>query len=490
LRTISILNTFADLLIKFRQIRLNQKMTKIKFGTDGWRAIIADTYTIENVKRVAQATAAWMIEKGWDKAVIGHDCRFGGEMFAKVTAQVLGANDIKVHLAKGFVSTPMVSLGVVKTNAQVGIVITASHNPPSYNGFKLKSAYGGPTVPAGIAEVEALIPDNQVDIDLPTLDSLHDSGMLNYIDLEDIYIRHVEENFDMNAIRQSGIKLAYDAMYGAGQRAVQRLLPDCVQLHCDDDPSFKGQAPEPIHRNLTELSETIKNDATIDCGLANDGDADRIGMYDGDGNFVDSHHILLLLLLYLKKYKGMDGKVIITFSVTDKMKKMCDKFGVEYQVTKIGFKYIAEIMTKETVLVGGEESGGIAAAGHIPERDGIWMGLLLLEFMAKTGKSLKALIQEVYDMVGPFAFDRDDLHIDEAKKLTIIEQCKNDAFEQFGKNKVQRVEDIDGYKFYFNEDEWTMIRPSGTEPVLRVYAQAPTHERVRAILDAVHSELG
>jgi len=218
-------------------------MTKIKFGTDGWRAIIADTYTIENVKRVAQATADWMIEKGWDKVVIGHDCRFGGEMFAKVTTQVLGANDIKVHLAQGFVSTPMVSLGVVKTNAQVGIVITASHNPPSYNGYKLKSAYGGPTIPSGIAEVEALISDSHVDIELPSLDSLHDGGMLNYIHLEDIYIRHVEENFDMDAIRKSGIKLAYDAMYGAGQRAVQRLLPDCVQLHCDDDLSFKGQAP-------------------------------------------------------------------------------------------------------------------------------------------------------------------------------------------------------------------------------------------------------
>jgi len=278
-------------------------------------------------------------------------------------------------------------------------------------------------------------------------------------------------------------------MYGAGQRAVQRLLPDCVQLHCDDDPSFKGQAPEPIHRNLTELSELIKNDPTIDCGLANDGDADRIGMYDGDGNFVDSHHILLLLLLYLKKYKNMDGKVIITFSVTDKMKKMCDMLDVEYQVTKIGFKYIAEIMTQEKVLVGGEESGGIAAAGHIPERDGIWMGLLLLEFMAKTGKSLKELIKEVYDMVGSFAFDRDDLHLDEAKKQAIIKQCENNEFEKFGKNKIQQVESMDGFKFYFNEDEWTMIRPSGTEPVLRVYAQAPTPERVRAILDAVHGEL-
>lgn len=465
-------------------------MTKIKFGTDGWRAIIADTYTVENVKRVTQATASWMKNNKQGKVVIGHDCRFAGEMFAKVAAQVFGANGIRVHLAKGYVSTPMVSLGTVKTKSDVGVVITASHNPPSYNGFKLKSAYGGPTIPAGIAEVEALIPDENVILELPSLEQMHEDGLLNYIDLELMYIKHVEDNFDMEMIRNSGVKMAYDAMYGAGQRAMQKLLPGSVWLHCDDDPSFKGQAPEPIHRNLSELSETIKNNASIDCGVANDGDADRIGMYDGDGNFVDSHHILLLLVLYLHKYKGMDGKVIITFSVTDKMKKMCELFGLECQVTKIGFKYIAEIMTKEKVLVGGEESGGIAAAGHIPERDGIWMGLLLLEFMAKTKKTLKELIQEVYDLVGPFSFDRDDLHLAEARKQEIITQCKNNAFSSFGNNKVVRVENIDGYKFVFNDDEWVMIRPSGTEPVLRVYAQGPTPERVREILDAVHGELG
>ncbi len=466
-------------------------MTKIKFGTDGWRAIIADTYTVENVKRVTQATASWMKNNKQNKVVIGHDCRFGGELFAQVATQVFGANNIKVHLAKGFVSTPMVSLGTVKTKSDIGVVITASHNPPSYNGYKLKSAYGGPTIPAGITEVEALIPDHPVDIELPSLEKMHEDGLLNYIDLESLYVKHVEDNFDLETIKKSGFKLAYDAMYGAGQNAVKRLLPDSVWLHCDHNPSFRGQAPEPIHRNLGELSECIKNDDTIDCGLANDGDADRIGMYDGDGNFVDSHHILLLLLLYLHKYKSIkEGKVVITFSVTDKMKKMCEMFGLDYEVTKIGFKYIAEIMTQEPVLVGGEESGGIAAAGHIPERDGIWMGLLVLEFMAVTGKSLKELIKEVYDMVGPFSFDRDDLHISESKKQAIIEQCKNNAFSNFGNNKIERVETIDGFKFYFNSDEWVMIRPSGTEPVLRVYAQAPTHERVREILDSVHQELG
>ena len=462
-------------------------MTKIKFGTDGWRAIIAKDYTVDNVIRVTEGTAKWLLEHKHSKIVIGHDCRFGGQMFAETATRVFGAYGIKVNLAKGFVSTPMVSLGVVKTKSDLGVVITASHNPPAYNGYKLKSHFGGPTIPIHIEEVEGLVPEKPSGKELPSLEEMFENGMLNYIDLEQVYIDHVEENFDMAMIRSAKVKLAYDAMYGAGQRALQRLLPDAILLHCDDDPSFKGQAPEPIHRNLGELSDLIKNDDTIDCGLANDGDADRIGMYDEDGNFVDSHHLLLLLLLYMYKYKKQTGKVVVTFSVTDKMRKMAEQFGLDFEVTKIGFKYIAEIMTKIDVLVGGEESGGLAVKGHIPERDGIWMGLLILEFMAKTGKSLKTLIQEVYDMVGPFAFDRDDLHIKNEQKLAIIEICKNNPYTAFGEYKVERLETIDGFKFVLSENEWVMIRPSGTEPVLRVYSQAPTAAGVRAILDATRA---
>ena len=463
-------------------------MTKIKFGTDGWRAIIAKDYTVDNVKRVAEGTALWMKKKGYSKVVIGHDCRFGGQMFTETATQVFGAHDIKVNIAKSFVSTPMVSLGVVKTNSDLGVVITASHNPPSYNGYKLKSNFGGPTIPADIAEVEDLLPDS-FERKLPGLEEMFEKGLLNYIDLENIYIEHVKENFDLDMIKNAGLKVAYDAMYGAGQRAMQTILPDAVLLHCDDDPSFKGQAPEPIHRNLTELSNLIKNDPSILLGIANDGDADRIGMYDQDGNFVDSHHILLLLLLYLYKYKNQTGKVVITFSVTDKMKKMAKLFGLECEVTKIGFKYIAEIMTQEDVLVGGEESGGLAVKGHIPERDGIWIGLMILEFMAKTGKTLGELIQEVYDLVGPFSSDRDDLHLKEEQKQAIIERCKNNPYQSFGNYRVQSLETIDGFKFSLSDDEWVMMRPSGTEPVLRVYAQAPTMKGVRSILDAVKEEV-
>ncbi len=463
-------------------------MTQIKFGTDGWRAIIAKDYTVDNVKRVAEATAKWLKKNNGSQVVVGHDCRFAGQLFAETTAQTLGKHGIKVRLAKSFVSTPMVSLGVVKTGSDLGVVITASHNPPSYNGYKLKSNLGGPMIPAQIAEVEDEIPDS-IPEGLPSLSEMEEKGLLEYVDLEQMYMDHIEANFDLKSIHKAGFGIAYDAMFGAGKNAMERLFPDALLLHIDDNPGFHGQAPEPIHRNLEELSEAIARDPSLSIGIANDGDADRIGMYDEDGNFVDSHHILLLLLLYMAKYKEEKGKVIFTFSVTDKMRKLAEHFGFDYEVTKIGFKYIAEIMAEEDVLVGGEESGGLAVKGHIPERDGIWVGLIVLEFMAKTGKSVKELIQEVYDIVGPFSFDRDDLHILEEQKQAIVKRCDEDPYQDFQGMKVERIESVDGTKFIFNDNEWVMVRPSGTEPVLRVYAQAPTPERVRTILDAARATM-
>ncbi|BDS14950.1 phosphohexomutase domain-containing protein [Aureispira anguillae] len=465
-------------------------MTKIKFGTDGWRAIIAKEYTVDNVKRIATATALWIKQNGGDSLVLGYDCRFGGLMFAETTAQIMAHHGIKTYFDKNISTTPMVSLGVVKKKTKMGVVITASHNPPTYNGYKLKSELGGPSIPKDIDAVEALIPTENITDELPSLAQMEQDGLLEYVNLEDIYMAEVESKFDLKTIRESGVICAYDAMYGAGQNVVRRILPSAVPLHCEMNPSFNGQAPEPIHKNLTELSNLIKNNDRITCGLANDGDADRIGMYDEDGNFVSSHQILLLIVHYLHKYKNMTGKVVVSFSVTDKVKKLCELYGLEYQVVKIGFKHIAEIMITEDVLVGGEESGGIAAAGHIPERDGAWIGLLILEFMAKTGKSIKELMEEVYALVGHFAFDRDDLHIANDKKWAIIDKCKNNEYTQFGDYTVQRVETIDGYKFYLSEDKWVMIRPSGTEPVLRVYAQGPTAEEVRNILSATHATLG
>ena len=460
-------------------------MSKIKFGTDGWRAIIAKDFTVENVARVTEATAAWL-NKNFEKpsVVVGHDCRFAGELFAETVAKVFVANHVKVYLAKDFVSTPMVSLGTVTYKTSLGVIITASHNPPSYNGYKLKAHYGGPLTPEKVQEVEDIIPaKSSVDLDSISLKEAEKNGLLEYKNLEDLYVQQVEKSFDIAAIKNSGIRFAYDSMYGAGKRVMKRLFPEIIHLHDDDNPGFHGQAPEPIHKNLQEFSNLIKNRGDIDCGLCTDGDADRIGLYDSKGNFVDSHHIILLLIHYLVKYKGQTGKVCTAFSTTVKIKNICAHYNLPLDVVKIGFKYICGIMVTEDVLVGGEESGGIAIKGHIPERDGIWMGLFIWEFRAKTKKSLNELIQEVYAITGEFWFERNDMHIDESLKQQIIKNCNNNTYKEFGKYKVKHVEDLDGHKFFFDDNHWMMLRASGTEPVLRIYAEGVNKAEAFDILE-------
>lgn len=467
-------------------------MTRIKFGTDGWRAIIAQDFTVDNVARVSVAVAEWVIRNkpANKRIVLGHDCRFAGELFAETAAKVFVSRGIEVHLAKGFVSTPMVSLGAQRLQAGMGVILTASHNPPSYNGYKLKGIHGGPLIPEEVQEVEDMIPDaHGIDLAAIDLGQARKDGLLKSIDLETMYVEHAEKSFDMKAIRECGMRWGFDAMYGAGQNAMRRLLPQATLLHCEHNPGFMGQAPEPIHKNLQEFSALIKKGG-IDCGLAVDGDADRIGLYNGRGEFIDSHHIILLLIHYLVKYKGYTGKVVVAVSTTPKVKKLCAHYGLEYQLTKIGFKWICGIMITDDVLLGGEESGGIAIKGHIPERDGIWMGLTIWEFMAKSGKTLDELIAEVYAIVGPFAYDRNDLHISEALKQEVLKRCAENAFTRFGDLEVRRVETIDGYKYHFDGEQWLMIRASGTEPVLRCYAESSTMAGAQAILAACKQAIG
>lgn len=457
----------------------------IKFGTDGWRAIIADEYTVENVARVSQGVASWLANQNSvnPSVIIGHDCRFNGDLFMQTAIQVFLQNGVKVYMAEGFVSTPMVSLGANVYGADLGIVITASHNPPSYNGYKLKAGYGGPLSSEKVQEVQDMIPDFlNAAYKSVSLDGAKATGAVSAVELEKEYIAHVKKNFDIEAIRNSGMRLAFDAMYGAGQNVLKALFPDMTFLHCDHNPSFKGQAPEPIEKNLQELKKLIIESKSVDCALATDGDADRIGLFNSRGEFVDSHHIILLLIHYLVKYKGMTGKVVTAFSCTPRIAKMCEHYGLEHQTVKIGFKYVAGIMVEEDVLLGGEESGGIATKGHIPERDGIWMGMIIWEFMAKSGKNLDELIAEVYEIVGEFKFERSDLHITEELKQRIIKNCENNVYASFGPYHVERTETIDGFKYFFQDGRWVMIRPSGTEPVLRVYAEAPNLEEVRRIL--------
>ena len=460
---------------------------KIKFGTDGWRAVIAEDYTVNNVCRVSQAVSKWLLKNNSNPSVvIGFDCRFGGKLFSDTASKVFIKNGLKVISSNYFITTPMISLATKQLNASIGVVITASHNPPSYNGYKLKASFGGPLLPKEISEIENLIDDKFHD-DLSVV-KLENNDKYKIVDIEKLYYNEVIKNFDIDLINDSKLNLAYDAMYGSGMFVTKRILCNAKFLHCDWNPSFGNIAPEPIHRNLSEFSRFIVENK-IDCGLATDGDADRIGLYNSKGEFVDAHHIILLVIHYLVKYKKMTGKVVTAFSCSVKVKKLCEFYNLEHETVKIGFKHIAGKMVTEDVLLGGEESGGIAIKGHVPERDGIWIGLLLFEYMASSGKSLEDLINEVYDIVGSFSFERIDLHLDNKKKEDVIEKCQNDQFSSFGEFTVKKIEKTDGYKFFFNDDTWLMIRPSGTEPVLRTYSEAPSREIALKILESAQSEI-
>lgn len=464
-------------------------MYQIKFGTDGWREIIADEFTVANVRRVANATGLWLNNSDLPKScVVGYDCRFGGEMFAKETARQLAAQGIQVIISNGFVSTPMISLAANQLNSGAGIILTASHNPPTYNGYKIKANYGGPAIPSEVTIVENLIPNDLVAAG-DTFESYLNNGMIEYGDFETMYYNHCINQFDMDALSSISSGLVYDAMYGAGQSIVKRLLPEATILHGNHNPGFEGRAPEPILKNLPEIGQLIQSKDSYLCGLATDGDADRIGWFDEKGNFVDSHHLILLLIEYLTTFKGYSGKVVKSFSVSDKVQKLCDLKGLEAITTKIGFKYICEYMVTEDVLIGAEESGGIAIKGHIPERDGVWMGLVLMEYMAKTGKTVSQLIEDMYSKVGSFAVERYDLHLTNELKESIIEKCKSRSYNSFGSFNVVSVEDVDGFKFRLHDGSWVMIRPSGTEPVLRVYSEASSSAASFAILDATKATI-
>ena len=456
----------------------------IKFGTDGWRAIIADTYTLDNLSRVTAATAAYVKahHPANPSVMIGYDCRFGGAMFARAVANQLAQLGVKAFLSPDYASTPMVSLATLQRQCSLGIVITASHNPPDYNGFKLKGHFGGPAFPAIISEVEGSIPDAPQRMP-DRFEELLAQRQIEFYDMEALYLNHIKQSFDLEAIHKSGLKIGYDAMYGAGQGVMRKLFPHAELLHCTLNPGFEGQAPEPIEKNLQPFAERIRSQG-LDFGLATDGDADRIGLFDEKGQFVDSHIIMLLSQWYLYQDKGQRGKIVYTFSCTDKIRQMAEKHGLPWEMTKIGFKYIGEIMANEAVLVGGEESGGMAVAGHIPERDGIYMGLLMLEMMARRGRTLTQLVQDLYDYIGPFSVQRHDLHIDDDKKHRVMLYCQGGKYQQFGTYVVTRTEDVDGYKFHLGEGRWVMVRPSGTEPLLRVYAEGHNRQEADAILAA------
>jgi phosphomannomutase len=457
----------------------------IRFGTDGWRGVIADDFTFDNVTKVAQATANYFRrQKNINRGIIvGYDARFHSRAFAETTAEVLGNAGIHVKLASSIVTTPMVSLAVKKLRAAGAVIITASHNPAQYNGFKIRGDFAGPAYPEQIAEVEEelkKISHQHKHQQKKSLSQLIEERTVEPLDLAKIYLDDIKTKVDLKAIKRAGLRILYDAMYGAGQGVLQQLVPKIQTLHNEFNPSFGGMRPEPMAENLTDLSKEVRR-GKFDIGLATDGDADRVGAIDEKGNFVDSHRMFALLLKYFVEVKHLKGEIAKSLSVTQMINKMCEKYGLTLHETPVGFKHLCKLMVERDILIAGEESGGIGIRGHIPERDGILIGLLLCEMMVIRKKPLSGLVQELLKEYGNHYFDRVDLHIVDAQKERIMKRFEKNMGE-IACEKVVSVRTIDGYQ-YFLENGWLLVRPSGTEPLIRFYAEADRKNKVRKLLD-------
>lgn len=458
-------------------------MNQIKFGTDGWRAIIGKDYTYENLEIVTQATARWIVDEEITKngVVIGYDARFSGIHFAQHVASIFAAMEIPVRMADTIAPTPAVSWGAMHYDA-VGIVITASHNPPEYNGFKIKAPFGGPASPDHIAGVEERYNLYEAGLEAESYEYYLKNGQIREIPLTQDYLDVIRSTIDLDAIKQSGIKIGHDPMYGSGRTLVKQLLGDQVyEIHDELNPGFGGTAPEPIKKNLEEFSAMV-SEKGCSIGIANDGDADRIGLLDENGTFVDSHQILSLLTKYLSQEKNMTGTIVKTFSTTTMLDKQAEKYGLDIETTPIGFKYIAEKIVSGDVIVGGEESGGLAVKGHIPERDGLYIGLLITEMMVKEGKKLSALVQELFDEFGKHATYRNDLHTEDHKKKAMMEFVGAKKLTEIDNKKVVDWQFTDGVKHILETDAWLLVRPSGTEPVLRIYSEASSPQEAEHIV--------
>jgi phosphomannomutase len=460
----------------------------IKFGTDGWRGVIAREFTFDNVSIVAQATMDYLQREGLASQglVIGYDRRFLSREFAERTAEVAAGNGIKVLLTNDFTPTPAVSWAVRSRNAGGGVMITASHNPPVYNGFKVKEAFGGSARPSTTKKIEEIVSDNIASgreiLDTP-FPAAVESGMVELFDANGDYHAQLRTYVDIELLRNSRIPFVVDPMFGAGSGAFPLLLPECTEIHGECNPAFGGQAPEPTEEHLQELAETVRN-GNYPLGLALDGDADRIGAVDENGDFFSSHMIYTVLMRHLYERKGLRGGVVKTVSTTQMINLLAEKFGLPVFETPIGFKHICELMLENDILMGGEESGGLGVKGHIPERDGILMGLLLLEAVAMSGKGLRQLLNETMKEIGHFHYRRIDLQIEQSAKETLIDRLQTDAPKEIAGKKVATENFADGFKFIFADGAWLLIRPSGTEPVLRLYSEAGSMADVERLLSA------
>jgi phosphomannomutase len=462
-------------------------MEKIVFGTDGWRGIIAKDFTLANVAKVAYALARWLAGKYQQpSAIIGYDCRFGGEMFMEAIAKILASKNIRVYISENYVSSPMVSLGVLKLKANCGVMITASHNPAEYNGIKLKGQHGGPMLDSDVKDIENLISSEyEFDLEMLNWNYLLEQGLIQYINLDSIYQKNITDNFDIDRLNKSELRFAFDAMYGSAQNVFRKLMPGVKLFRCETNPSFKGIPPEPIAKNLHPLEEYIWNKKDIDAAFAVDGDGDRIAFFDEKGNYLDSHHVILLLIYCLAEFKGLGGKVVVSVPTTSRVEKLCGHFGLEVVRTAVGFKEIAGVMLKENILIGGEESGGITVGTYMPERDGVWIGITIWNILAEQKIKLSEIIKKVYAITGSFVCERLDLDINKNHRKKVLEKCLKDPFQKFGEYTVQNVIHTDGYKYELGNGRSVLIRPSGTRPILRIYVEASTRDEVISIINSV-----
>ena len=461
---------------------------KIKFGTDGWRGVIADDYTFDNVRRATQGFASYMLSQGrngqW--VIVGYDKRFASENFAVAAAEVLAGNGLNVYLTDGATPTPVIAFSTVIRKACGAINITASHNPPSDNGFKVRNETGGAIDPQGLVKIEAGIPDSLEDVKLMKYDEAEKSGKIIKFDPAPAYISHIQKLIDLQPIKDAGLTIVVDSMWGNGAGWFSRLLGGgktrIIEIHNQRNPSFpEMKRPEPIPPNINPgLQATLENKA--DVLIVTDGDADRLGVGDENGEFINQLRVYGLLAYYLLEIRGLRGDIVKTLSTTGMLNILGELYNVPVHETGVGFKYVAPKMIETDALIGGEESGGFAFRGNVPERDGILAGLFMLDFMVRTGKKPTELLNLLFDKVGGEFFydridsvfsgnrkDREKLIID-ANPLTI------------GGLKVLKLVSIDGFQFRLEDGGWLLIRFSGTEPILRVYCETRHGDKVQAIL--------
>jgi len=461
-------------------------LEKIHFGTDGWRGVIAEDYTFENVRRCTQGFASYMQTmhpQSW--IVIGHDKRFHSENFARAAAEVLVGNGFKVFLTNGATPTPVISFSVVNKKAAGAINITASHNPPSDNGFKVRDENGGAIAPEGLIKIESLIPDSIEQVKRVPFQQALDEGNVELFDPAPPYIEHINKLIDLQPIRDAGLHVMVDAMWGNGAGWFSRLIGGgktlISEIHNERNPIFpEMKRPEPIQPNVDAgLKATVDHNA--DVLLILDGDADRSGLGDEHGNFINQLRVYALLAYYLLEVRGERGAIVKTLSTTSMLEKLGKLYNIPVYETGVGFKYVAPKILETNALIGGEESGGYAFRGHVPERDGILAGLYLLDMMVKLHKKPSQLIDLLFSKVGAHYYDRVDRSFtgSRADREALIMNAKP---AEIAGLKVKSLNTTDGYKFMLEDGGWVLIRFSGTEPIMRVYCETTHQEKVQALL--------